>query len=93
MPGLEVLHVFVDLGYAGLKWGASLLAGLGASTTRHSLQELRMAHCQVWEDVQDAVVVAAASRLRELRRLKIDGKEWTFVRGTVVGRSAACEEG
>lgn len=80
LVGLRFLYV------AGLLDGVtSLLAALAASPTRHSLQGLHL-DVAARTTIADAEVAAAAPRLVALRQLTIGRVEWTFARGTVVGR-------
>lgn len=85
LPSLEMLHLIHDVKQECPGWGASLLAALAASPTRHSLQVLRLRGLDCESDV-DATVSATAPQMTALRRLTMDGVEWTLARGTIVGR-------
>lgn len=85
LPSLEMLHLFHDVQQECQGWGASLLAALAASPTRHSLQVLRVKGLGCESDA-DATVSATAPRMTALRRLTMGGVEWTLARGTIVDR-------
>lgn len=93
LPRLKKLSVVCSPAFdRGEDWGSCLLGVLAASSTRHTLEVLHLGGIE-WESDADASVAAAAPRMRALRRLTMDKVEWTFARGTVVGRSAEKAQG